>query len=139
MTQIIFRELPGVSTVERQLDLQFRDRLLDDELEELPHLIDDTSFALFGITQRDTFYWALPEPVRGKYGRAQWEENFDILGQYTRDPNVPWIAFNLDVRCEQGGRLHCFEVFGRQLICALHGLHPQAACAFLDRETSRAA
>ena len=41
MTQIIFRDLPGVGTVERQLDLRFRDRLLDDELEELSPLFDD--------------------------------------------------------------------------------------------------
>ena len=110
--QIVFRELPGVATVERQLDMHFRDHLLDDELEELPHLIDDASVQLFGITQRDTFYWALPEPVRGRYGRADWEARFDILGEYTRDPNAYWRAFELDVRCEQGGRLHCFEVFG---------------------------
>ena len=43
MTQIVFRDLPGVATLEHQLDMQFRDRLLDDEIEELPHLIDDTS------------------------------------------------------------------------------------------------
>ncbi len=59
--------------------MHFRDHLLDDELEELPHLIDDASVQLFGITQRDTFYWALPEPVRGRYGRADWEARFDIL------------------------------------------------------------
>lgn len=139
MTQIVFRELPGVATVERQLDMHFRDHLLDDELEELPHLIDDASVQLFGITQRDTFYWALPEPVRGRYGRADWEARFDILGEYTRDPNAYWRAFELDVRCEQGGRLHCFEVFGRQLVCALHGLHPRAATAFMDSTVSQAA
>jgi hypothetical protein len=136
MTQIIFRDLPGVGTVERQLDLRFRDRLLDDELEELSPLIDDTSRALFGITQRDTFYWALPEPVRGKYGHTEWEKNFDVLCRYTRCPNAPWVAFNLDLRCEQGGRLHCFEVFGRQLVCAIRGLHPRAALAFADRKAA---
>ena len=139
MIQIVFRDLPGVSTVERQLDRQFRDLLLDDEIEELPHLIDDTSVELFGITQRDTLYWALPDPVRGKYRRAEWNANFDVLGQYSRDPNTHWRTFDLDLRCEEGGRLHCFEVFGRQLVCALRGLHPQAVIAFTDRKTSRAA
>ena len=139
MTQIVFRDLPGVWTVERQLDMHFRDLLLDDEVEELPHVIDDTSVELFGITQRDTFYWALPEPVRGKYRRAEWEANFDLLGHYSRDPNAHWRAYDLDLRCEQGGRLHCFEVFGRQLICALYGLHPRAVIAFRDRETAAAA
>ena len=139
MTQIVFRHLPGISAIERQLDLHARDRLLDDDVEELPHLVDDASVGLFGITRRDTFYWALPEPVRGQYGRADWEANFDLLGHYTRDPNQHWRAFDLDLRCEQGGRLHCFELFGRQLVCALNGLHPQAVLAFADRKTAKAA
>lgn len=139
MTTIVFRHLPGVSDVERQLDLHARDRLLDDAVEELPHLIDDTSLALFGITRRDTFYWALPEPVRARHSRMQWESNFDLLGHYTRDPNAHWRGFGLDLRCEQGGRLHCFELFGRQLVCALHGLHPDAALSFVERSPSKAA
>lgn len=139
MTQIVFRHLPGVSEVERQLDLHARDRLLDDELEELPYLIDDTSLALFGITRRDTLYWALPEPVRDRFGRAEWEDHFETLGHYSRDPNAHWHAFDLDLRCEQGGRLHCFEVFGRQLVCAVRGLHPQAVLAFANRKTAEAA
>ena len=139
MTRIVFRDLPGVSTVERQLDMQLRDRLLDDEIEELPHLIDDTSVELFGITQRDTFYWALPDSIRAKYSRAGWEANFDVLGQFTRDPNKHWRAFGLDIQCNEGGRLHSIEVFGRQLVCALLGLHPQALLAFADRNASRAA
>jgi hypothetical protein len=139
MTPIAFRRLPAVAAVERQLELQFHNRLLDDELEELPHLIDDASVQLFGITQRDTFYWALPDAVRAQYGRAEWEANFDILGHYTRDPNAHWRAFGLDLCCEQGDMLHCLEVFGRQLICALHGLHPKAVFAFADHETAKAA
>lgn len=139
MTSIVFRDLPAVATVERQLDMQFRDRLLDDEVEELPHLIDEASLELFGITRRDTFYWALPHPVGARYGRDEWEANFDSLGHYTRDPNAHWRAFDLDLRCEKGDGLHCLEVFGRQLVCALHGLHPQAVLAFTDRRSSRAA
>ena len=134
MTRIIFRNLPAVSEVERQLDLLARDRLLDDEVEELPHLIDDASVQLFGITQRDTFYWALPAPVAARYDREEWEANFDLLGHYTRDPNAHWNAFDLDLRCDQGGRLHCSEVFGRQLVVALRGLHPNAVLAFADRK-----
>ncbi len=139
MARIIFRDLPAVSTVERQLGLHARDRLLDDEIEELPHLIDDASLELFGITRRDTFYWALPDPVRARYGRAEWEEQFDVLGRHSRDPNAHWRAFDLDLCCEEGSSLHCLEVFGRQLVCALHGLHPQAVLAFAERTTSRAA
>lgn len=139
MAPIIFRDLPGVSVIEGKLDLQARDHLLDDESEELPHLIDDASLRLFGITRRDTLYWALPEPVRVRFGRAEWERHFDVLGHFTRDPNAVWRAFDLDLRCEQGGRLHCFEMFGRQLVCALHGLHPQAVLAFANRETAQAA
>jgi len=139
MTRIIFRELPPVARVERQLALHARDRLFDDDVEELPHLIDDASVELFGITQSDTFYWKLPDPVRARFGRAEWEENFDVLGHYTRDPNAHWGTFDLDLRCPEGGRLHCLEVFGRQLICALNGLHPQAVLAFADRKAAKAA
>jgi hypothetical protein len=139
MTPIVFRDLPAVAEVERQLHLQFRDRLLDDELEELPHLIDDASVRLFGITQRDTFYWALPNPIRAQFSRAGWEEQFDVLGHYTRDPNAHWRAFDLDLRCPEGGRLHCLEVFRRQLVCVLNGLHPKAVLAFADGWTSKAA
>jgi hypothetical protein len=139
MTRIIFRELPGVSAVELQLSLHARDRLLDDEVEELPHIIDDVSLALFGITERDTFYWALPDPVRARYGRAEWEANFDALWRWSRDPNALWNAFDLDLCCEEGCSLHCLEVFGRQLVCALYGLHPQAVLAFADRKTPQAA
>ena len=139
MAHIIFRDLPGVSTIERQLDLHARDRLLDDEIEELPHLIDATSVELFGITARDTFYWALPDAVRVQYRRAEWEAHFDVLGQYSRDANAHWRPFDLDLCCAQGNSLQCLEVFGRQLVCALHGLHPQAVLAFTDREAAKAA
>ena len=139
MTPIVFRELPAVAEVERQLHLQFRDRLLDDELEELPHLINDASIQLFGITQRDTFYWALPDAIRARFSRSGWEEQFDMLGHYTRDPNAHWRTFDLDVRCPEGGRLHCLEVFGRQLVCALNGLHPNAVLAFAPAKPAKAA
>jgi hypothetical protein len=139
MNRILFRDLPAVAAVERQLRLHTFDRLLDDEIEELPHLIDDASLELFGITERDTFYWALPEPVRALYSRSEWEANFDVLSHYTRDTNSHWHSFDLDLRCPEGGRLHCLEVFGRQLVCALHGFHPQAALAFAGRETAQAA
>ena len=139
MTPTVFRHLPAVAEVERQLELQFRDRLLEDEIEELPHLIDDASIELFGITSQDTFYWALPDAVHAQYGRAEWDANFDILGHYTRDPNAHWRAFGLDLCCEQGDTLHCLEVFGRQLVCALYGLHPKAVLAFIDRQTATAA
>ena len=136
MAHIIFRDLPTVAAIERQLDLQFRDRLLDDEIEELAHLVDDASIALFGITRQDTFYWALPELLRAQYSRAGWEENFDLLGHFTRDPNAHWSAFDLDLRCPEGGALHCLEVFGRQLVCATRGLHPKAVLAFAVAGTS---
>ena len=139
MNRIVFRDLPAVARVERLLALHASDRLLDDEVDELPHLIDDASRELFGITQRDTFHWALPDSLRAQHGRTEWESQFDMLSQYTRDPNAHWAAFDLDLRCPEGGRLHCFEVFGRQLVCALHGLHPQAVLAFAQRETARAA
>jgi hypothetical protein len=139
MTLIVFRHLPAAAAVEEQLRLQSRRMLADEEADELPHLIDDASRALFGITANDTLYLALPDPVRARYGRAEWESNFDLLGRYDRDPNAHWRGFGLDLCCEQGDTLHCLEVFGRQLVCALHGLHPNAVLAFASHETAKAA
>ena len=139
MTLIVFRQLPAVAAIEEQLRVQSLGLLADQEAEELPHLLDDASRELFGIAANDTLYPALPEAVRATYGRAEWESNFDVLGDYSGEPNADWRAFGLDLCCEQGDTLHCLEVFGRQLICALHGLHPKAVLAFADRELSRAA
>ena len=139
MTSIVFRHLPAVAELEEQLRLQSRGLLAEDEAEELPHLIDDASRALFGITANDTFYPALPEAVRAKYGRAEWEANFDGLSEFARDPNAQWREFGLDLCCEEGRSLHCLELFGRQLICALHRLHPLAVLAFADGDVAKAA
>ena len=139
MTLIAFRHLPAVAAVEEQLRLQSRGLLSNEDAEELPHLIDDASRALFGITGNDTFYPALPDAVRGRYGLNEWEANFDSLGQYARDANAYWRVFGLDLCCDEGRSLHCLELFGRQLICAVHGLHPLAVLAFADGVQLRAA
>ena len=139
MTLIVFRHLPAVAELEQQLSLQSRGLLPDDEAEELTHLIDDASRALFGITANDTFYPALPDTVRARYGRAEWEANFNRLGQYARDANAHWREFGLDLCCDEGRSLHCLQMFDRQLICALHRLHPLAVLAFASRETAKAA
>ena len=139
MTLIFFRHLPVVAELERQLDLHARGLLAEDQIEELPHFIDDASRDLFGITANDTVYPALPEAVRARFGRLEWEANFDILGQHARDPNARWAEFGVDLCCDEGRFLHCAELFGRQLICALHGLHPNAVLTFSDREIAKAA
>jgi hypothetical protein len=61
MTPIVFRHLPAVAELEEQLRLQSRGLLADEESEELPHLIDDGSRELFGITANDTLYPELTE------------------------------------------------------------------------------
>ena len=139
MTPIVLRHLPAVAAIEKQLRLKARSLLAHEGAEELPHLIDDASRELFGITWNDTLYPALPEAVRGNFGRIQWEAHFEILDRYTRDPNEHWRAFYLDLCCEEGQGLHCLEVFGRQLVCAIHGLHPRAMLAFADVRTAWAA
>ena len=139
MTLIVFRHLPAVASVEEQLRLQSRGLLADEEAEELAHLIDDASRELFGITANDTCYPALPEAVRARYGRAEWEAHFDSLGHYARDPNAHWREFGLDLSCDEGRSLHCLELFGRQLVCALHGLHPRAVLLFPNDVQLRAA
>ena len=139
MTLILFRHLPAVAAVEEQLRLQSRVLLADEEVEELPHLIDDASRELFAITANDTLYPALPEAVRASHGRADWEAHFAPLVHYTRDPNAYWLGFGLDCCCAEGRSLHCLELFGRQLICALNGLHPQAGLTFAEDKLRRAA
>jgi hypothetical protein len=139
MTLILFRHLPAVADIEKQLRLQSRGLLAHEEAEELPHLIDDASRELFGITANDTFYPALPDAVRAKCSRAEWEAKFDLLGTYAREPNEYWRGFGLDCCCDEGRSLHCLEIFGRQLVCALNGLHPQAVLAFADHNLARAA
>jgi hypothetical protein len=139
MTLIAFRHLPAVAAIEQQLRLQSLGLLSHDEAEELPHLIDDASRELFGITANDTLYAAVPEEVRHRCSHAEWEAQFEILAGYTPDPNAYWSSFGLDFRCEHGRSLRCLEVFGRQLICALDGLHPQAVLTFARREIARAA
>jgi hypothetical protein len=139
MTLIVFRHLPAVAAIEEHLRLQFRGLLAEDEVEELPLLVDDASRDLFGITANDTLYGALPEAVRARYGRADWDVHFQVLGQQAGDTHAHWRAAGLDFCCEEGRSLHCIEVFGRQLICALDGLHPHAVLAFADRPTAKAA
>ena len=139
MTLIVFRHLPAVAAVEEQLRLQSRGLLAQEEAEELPHLIDDASRELFGITANDTFYPTLPDAVRAGYGRAQWEANFELLGEYSREPNGYWRGFGLDCCCDEGRSLHCLDVFGRQLVCALNGLHPHAVLPFAGSEIAQAA
>ena len=139
MTPIVFRQLPAVAALEEKLRLQSLGLLPDEEAEELPHLIDDASRELFGITANDTVYAVLPDAVRAKYDRAGWEANFDVLGRYARDANTYWREFGLDLCCGEGRSLHCLDVFGRQLICALKGLHPKAVLAFADRDIPQAA
>ena len=139
MTLIVFRHLPAVAAVEEQLRLQSRGLLPEEEAEELPHLIDDASREMFGITVNDTFYPTLPRAVREKYGFPEWEVHFEVLGQYARDPNAYWREFGLDLCCDEGRSLHCLDAFGRQLICALNRLHPQAVLAFAEGDIARAA
>ena len=139
MTLIVFRHLSAVAAVEEQLRLQFLGLLPDDEAEELPHLIDDASRELFGITANDTLFAALPDAVRARCNGAEWEAQFEILARYARDANAYWSRFGLDLCCEQGRSLHCLELFGRQLICALDGLHPNAVLTFAYCEMPRAA
>jgi len=139
MTLIVFRHLPAVAAIEEQLRLHSRGLLPDEETEELPHLIDDASRELFGITANETFYPALPEAIRATYGRAEWEANFEMLDQCARDASAHWLSFGLDCCCEEGRSLHCLEVFGRQLLCALNELHPNAVLAFANVPTAKAA
>ena len=67
MNRIVFRDLPAVANVERQLHLHARDLLLDDELEELPHVVDDASLLSTFLDEGGWIAWGAV-PVSGPVG-----------------------------------------------------------------------
>ena len=112
MTLIVFRLLPDVAAVEEQLRLQSRGLLPDAEAEELPHLIDDASRELFGISANDTLYPALPEAVRARTAEANGKPSSDC------SPGTPGIPTNIGAASastsvvREGRSLHCLECSG---------------------------
>src|SRR4051794_41915159 len=115
MRLIVFRHLPAVAAIEDQLRLQSCGLLPDEEMEELPHLIDDASRELFGITANDTYYPALPEAVSAHYGRGERGARFEKPGQVAREPNTGWGRLGIGLSRAHGRGRHWPRVLGRPL------------------------
>lgn len=123
MERIAFRDLPGIYWIEKQLELQ--GRLMKDEQDELDRRIEAKSVEFFGIGLADTYYdryanGSTPE------GAEEWETQFDFLEVGYDEESVFWDAFGIDITDGKGDQLLCMDVFGRQLVCGLRGLLPNA-------------
>ena len=133
--RIIFRDLAGIQEIERQyLDL-LDNRLMADEIAELEQTLDDKSIELFGITQMDTAYWHRPGQVKAETSE-EWERHFEFIDELRSEESDFWDFFGIDVTDERGDQLGCIYAFGRQLVCALKRLHPDAILTFRKGEQS---
>jgi len=131
--RIIFRDLPGITGIERQyLDL-LDNRLRADEIAELQQAIDAKSVELFGITEEETDYWHLPMSIEAG-SPDQWDKHFEFIEEGFEEENDFWDFFNIDVTDGEGMQLGCMYAFGRQLVCALKRLHPSAVLTFVEGE-----
>ena len=124
-----FRDLPGIAELEAQCLLAIENRLMSDELQAFAKKLDEKSLELFGITERDTDYYSVPRGA-APASLPQWEQNFEFLEWEWEEEDEFWAAFGLDLRDENGDRLACIDSFGRQLVCAVRRLHPNAALLF---------
>lgn len=137
MATILFRTLPGIAAIEAQMPLYLEGRLMMDERVALERAITEASVRLFGIRDYETAFHMVPEEVRPAT-EEEWERHFEFLEWEFDEEETFWDAVGLDVTDEQGEELYCLEVFGRQLVCAVKRIHPQASAAFLTGEKSEA-
>jgi hypothetical protein len=132
---ILFRALPGIAEIESQILLWNDNRLMKDEIEALERVIDAKSVELFGISEEDTSYWRLPSREESS-SVEEWEEHFAFLDWEWEEEDRFWEVFGLDLHDENGDRLACIDLFGRQLVCALKRIHPKAVLTFGDAPMS---
>lgn len=123
--RIVFREVPGIEELESQYDMYLDNRLFGDEREALERAIDAKSLELFGITKLDTAYWHLPG-LQQAGSPDEWEGHFQFIYDEFEEEDAFWDFFGVDVTDGDGMQLSCIYEFGRQLVCALKGLHPKA-------------
>lgn len=128
MTRVVFRTLPGIAEIERLYIMMLENKLMKDETEALERAIDDKSLELFGITDRDTQFWSLPAGAPDD--PDEWETHFEFLEWAWDEESEFWDVFAIDVTDDDGDQLHCMDVFGRQLVCALKRIHPAATLTF---------
>lgn len=129
MNPVIFRDLAGIAELEEQYLLYLDNRLMKPEREELEQRLDEKSLELFGITEDDTLYWHLPRSAMPGTPE-QWERHFEFIENARDEEGEFWDFFGIDVTDGQGVQLGCLYAFGRQLVCALKRLHPDAVLSF---------
>lgn len=130
MEKIIFRNLPGIAEIEQQYLLYLDNKLMKPEREELERKLGEKSVELFGITEEQTTHWLLPLSALPVGTVEEWERHFEFI-EYAHDEEADfWAFFGIDVTDEEGGQLGCMYAFGRQLVCALKRLHPDAVLTF---------
>jgi len=134
MKRILFPELPGIAEIERQYLLYLDNKLLKDEREALEAAIEAKSIEFFGITERDTAHWARPTAAAAVTCN-EWEGHFEFIEEGWEEEDAFWDFFGIDVTDGNGMQLACLYAFGRQLVCALKQLHPEARLSF--RETGQ--
>lgn len=136
MAKIIFRELPGIASIERRCSIF--DKLMADEREDLLADLDVASLRLFGIKQIDTAWNCVPAS-HAPASRDDWDLHFDFLLEWEYDEEGAfWDAVGVDVTNGKGEPLNCLAWLGRQLVCAIKGLHPVATFSALTGEKSDA-
>lgn len=133
--RIILRDLPGIAEIERQYLMFLDNKLMKDEIEALERALEAKSLELFGITQRDTEHWVRPNDAAA-VSYQEWERHFEFIEYAFEEEDSFWEAFGIDVTDEKGDQLACMEEFGRQLVCALKRLHPEAVLTFRRGDTA---
>jgi hypothetical protein len=68
--------------------------------------------------------------------RAEWERHFEFIEEGFDEETEFWDFFNIDVTDGEGMQLGCMYAFGRQLVCALKRLHPNAILTFAKGDRS---
>jgi hypothetical protein len=136
MTTALIRliELPGVAEIE--MGLRDPGKHLVKEYDDLNERIDELSRELFGIAEDDTLFEYRPDELEGTvydaartikpHGlerRAQWDAHFKFLEDEWEEEDAYWALAGLDVRDDDGERLLIMNHFGRQIVCAMKGLH----------------
>ena len=129
----VFRDLPGVADFEKRFAM--RDRLMLDELKQLMSDGDKLSLELFGITLEQTID---PPAVPDGYiedawsaKRSEWNRHFAWLEQDETEAEAAfWDAIGIDMTDTDGDYLACLYEFGRQIVCVVKSLHPDASFRF---------
>lgn len=133
---VVFRDVPGVADIERRLHDEQANRLMKPEIEQLAVDIDRMSLTLFGVTRGQTYYEAQPHADRPAY-EEDWEQRFTFLDDIWEEELAYWEAAGLDMSDGEGEPLLCVDVFGRQIVCAVLGIHRSAALLFAQARSPR--